>query len=154
MQLSDALDHGQPQADPAGGCRPGRVGPVEAVEDARQVLGRDGVDMLPGDVLTWCLVSAAALAAGTLSAVTGFGGAAILLPLLVAAFGPREAVPILAVAQLIGNGSRVWFNRRELDWRVAGCFALGAAPAAVEFPKKNGHQVKGHSDCSYSAGDT
>jgi uncharacterized membrane protein YfcA len=62
--------------------------------------------------------------------VTGFGGAAVLLPVLVAAFGVREAVPILTVAQLIGNGSRVWFNRRELDWRVVVWFALGAVPLA------------------------
>lgn len=66
-----------------------------------------------------------------LAAVTGFGGAAVLLPVLVAIFGMREAVPILTVAQLIGNGSRVWFNRRELDWRVVLWFALGAVPLAL-----------------------
>jgi uncharacterized protein len=63
-------------------------------------------------------------------AVTGFGGAAVLLPLLVWSFGVREAIPILTVAQLIGNGSRVWFNRRELDWRVVAWFALGGVPMA------------------------
>lgn len=73
----------------------------------------------------------ATLIAGTLSAVTGFGGAAILLPLLVGMFGPREAIPVLTVAQLIGNASRAWFNRRELDFRVVTWFALGAVPAAV-----------------------
>lgn len=52
-------------------------------------------------------------------------------PFLVASFGVRDAVPILTVAQLIGNGSRVAFNRRELDWRVVGWFAVGAVPAAV-----------------------
>jgi uncharacterized membrane protein YfcA len=73
----------------------------------------------------------ATLVAGTLAAVSGFGGAAILLPLLVAAFGVREAIPILTVAQLIGNASRVWFNRREVDWPVVGWFSLGAVPAAI-----------------------
>lgn len=72
-----------------------------------------------------------ALLASTLAGVTGFGGAAVLLPALVAFFGIREAIPILTVAQLIGNGSRVWFNRRELDWRVVGWFALGAVPLAL-----------------------
>ena len=57
------------------------------------------------------LLAIGTLVAGTLSAVTGFGGAAILLPLLVAAFGVRDAIPILTVAQLIGNASRVCFNR-------------------------------------------
>jgi hypothetical protein len=66
-----------------------------------------------------------------LAAVTGFGGAAVLLPMLVLVFGVREAIPILTVAQLIGNGSRVWFNRRELDWKVVSWFALGGVPTAI-----------------------
>ena len=69
--------------------------------------------------------------AATLAAVTGFGGAAVLLPVLVWSFGVREAVPILTVAQLIGNGSRVWFNRRELDWKVVGWFSVGGVPMAI-----------------------
>ncbi|PWU24179.1 MAG: hypothetical protein C5B48_07350 [Candidatus Rokuibacteriota bacterium] len=78
----------------------------------------------------WLLVGAAALVASTLAAVAGFGGAAVLLPVLVVAFGVRDAVPILTVAQLIGNGSRVWFNRDQLDLRVVGWFAAGGVPLA------------------------
>jgi uncharacterized membrane protein YfcA len=76
-------------------------------------------------------IAGVALVASTLAAVSGFGGAAVLLPILVASFGMREAIPILTVAQLIGNGSRVWFNRRELDWRVVAWFALGGIPLAL-----------------------
>lgn len=76
------------------------------------------------------LLALVAFVASTLAAVTGFGGAAVLLPVLVAVFGVRDAIPILTVAQLIGNGSRVWFNRRELDWAVVGWFALGGVPLA------------------------
>jgi uncharacterized membrane protein YfcA len=82
------------------------------------------------DVAGWLLVGAVALVAATLAAVTGFGGAAVLLPVLVIAFGVRDAVPILTVAQLIGNGSRVWFNRDQLDLRVVGWFAAGGVPLA------------------------
>jgi hypothetical protein len=77
------------------------------------------------------LVGPAALVASTLAAVTGFGGAAVLLPVLVLAFGVRDAVPILTVAQLIGNGSRVWFNRADLNYRVVAWFALGGVPLAL-----------------------
>src|SRR6516165_5341001 len=77
------------------------------------------------------LLVAVAIFAAALAAITGFGGAAVLLTMLVFVFGVREAIPILTVAQLIGNGSRVWFNRRELDWRVAAWFALGGAPMAL-----------------------
>ncbi|MGH2463765.1 MAG: sulfite exporter TauE/SafE family protein [Candidatus Limnocylindria bacterium] len=77
------------------------------------------------------LLTVAALAASTLAAVAGFGGAAILLPVLVALFGPRDAIPILTVAQLIGNGSRVVINRDAVDRRIVGWFALGGVPAAL-----------------------
>jgi uncharacterized membrane protein YfcA len=77
------------------------------------------------------MLALAALAASTLAAITGFGGAAVLLPVLIAVFGVREAVPILTVAQLIGNASRVWFNRRDLNWRVVAWFALGGVPMAL-----------------------
>jgi uncharacterized membrane protein YfcA len=77
------------------------------------------------------VVALVALLASTLAGVTGFGGAAVLLPVLVVVFGARAAVPILTVAQLAGNGSRVWFNRRELDYRVVGWFALGGVPLAL-----------------------
>jgi uncharacterized membrane protein YfcA len=79
----------------------------------------------------WVLLAGAGLAASTLAAVAGFGGAAVLLPALVAVFGVRAAVPILTVAQLIGNGSRVWFNRRLVEPRVVAWFALGAVPLAL-----------------------
>jgi uncharacterized membrane protein YfcA len=72
-----------------------------------------------------------ALAASTVAAVAGFGGAVVLLPVLIWVFGARDAVPILTVAQLVGNLSRVFFNRRELVWPIAGWFAVGAVPSSV-----------------------
>lgn len=83
------------------------------------------------EALRLALLALVAFIAALLAAVTGFGGAAVLLPMLVFVFGVREAIPILTVAQLIGNASRVWFNRRELDWRVVGWFALGGVPMAL-----------------------
>lgn len=77
------------------------------------------------------LVAPVGFVAATLAAVSGFGGAAVLLPVLVVAFGVRDAIPILTLAQLAGNGSRVWFNRRDVDWRVVGWFALGGVPLAL-----------------------
>jgi uncharacterized membrane protein YfcA len=76
------------------------------------------------------LLAVVAFLAATLAAISGFGGAAVLLPVLVMVFGVRDAIPILTVAQLIGNASRVWFNRRELDLKVVGWFALGGVPMA------------------------
>src|ERR1041385_9313244 len=83
-------------------------------------------------VLTeWLPLGGAALLASTLAAIAGFGGAAVLLPALIAVFGVRDAIPILTVAQLVGNGSRVWFNRRDLAQPVVGWFSAGAVPLAL-----------------------
>ena len=85
------------------------------------------IDLLP----ELALLLAATLVGGTLAAVAGFGAAAILLPVLVALFGPREAIPILAVVGLVSNASRVGFNRTEVRWSLVGWFALGGIPAAI-----------------------
>ncbi len=83
-------------------------------------------------VLTeWVVLLVVAFGAATLAAVSGFGGAALLLPVLALFFGLRDAVPILTVAQLIGNGSRVYFNRRQVNYPIIGWFSVGAIPMAV-----------------------
>jgi hypothetical protein len=76
-------------------------------------------------------VGIAALVSFTLAAVAGFGGGVVMLPVIVWAFGVRDAIPILTIAQLMSNSSRVWFNRSELSLPVVRWFALGAMPAAV-----------------------
>lgn len=77
------------------------------------------------------MLVAAALLASTMAAVTGTGGGILLLPVMVWMFGVRDAVPMYAVAQLIGNVSRVWLNLKEIRFRIFGWFSLGAVPLAV-----------------------
>jgi uncharacterized protein len=75
--------------------------------------------------------SAAAYGLALLSAVAGFGGGVLLLPVFTVLFGLRAAVPMLTLTQLSSNGSRVWLNRDQLRWPLVGWFALGAVPFAV-----------------------
>jgi uncharacterized protein len=77
------------------------------------------------------LVAAAAFALALLSAVAGFGGGVLLLPVFTVLFGLRVAVPMLTLTQLSSNGSRAWLNCRELRWLLIGWFSLGAVPCAV-----------------------
>jgi uncharacterized membrane protein YfcA len=77
------------------------------------------------------LLLAAGLVASMVAAVAGFGGAAVLLPVLVLVVGPRNAIPVLTIAQLIGNGSRVALNWDEIERPIVGWFAIGAVPAAL-----------------------
>ena len=82
-------------------------------------------------MLRWLVTGAAALLASVLSGVAGFGGAMIFLPFLAAIYGVRASVPILTVSVLLGNASRVYFNRRELDLKLVGLFSLGSLPSAI-----------------------
>jgi len=77
------------------------------------------------------LILAVGLAAGTLSGIVGFGSSIMLMPVLVIVFGPREAVPIMAIASLMANVSRVVVWRREIDWRTVGAYAATGIPGAA-----------------------
>jgi uncharacterized membrane protein YfcA len=82
-------------------------------------------------VLLLAGASAAAFTLALLSAVAGFGGGVLLLPVFTALFGLRVAVPMLTLTQLSSNASRAWLNRRDLHWRLIGWFAAGAVPLAI-----------------------
>jgi uncharacterized membrane protein YfcA len=84
-----------------------------------------------GLLLTVFAASVAAFGLALLSAVAGFGGGVLLLPVFTVLFGLRAAVPMLTLTQLSSNGSRVWLNRRDVRWPLVGWFALGAVPCAV-----------------------
>ncbi|MGC3984283.1 MAG: sulfite exporter TauE/SafE family protein [Pseudorhodoferax sp.] len=71
------------------------------------------------------------LVAGAVSGVLGTGSSVLLLPVLVHAFGPRQAVPIMAVAAVVGNAARVLAWWRLVDWRAVCAYALPGAPAAA-----------------------
>lgn len=81
--------------------------------------------------MIWLFILAVGFLAGTIGGVIGFGGSTILLPVLVFAFGPLDAVPIMGVAALIANFSRVAVWWRVVDWRAAGAYAATAVPAVV-----------------------
>jgi uncharacterized membrane protein YfcA len=71
------------------------------------------------------------LIASIVAAIAGTGGGIILLPVLVAVFGVREAIPMYAVAQLIGNLSRVTLNRQLVLFPVVFWFCVGAIPFSI-----------------------
>jgi len=82
-------------------------------------------------VLTYALVLVVGFVAGTVSGIVGTGATVILLPILVYVFGPREAVPIMAVVALMSNFAKITSWWREIDWRACAAYALGGAPAAA-----------------------
>ena len=71
------------------------------------------------------------LLAGTVGGMVGFGTSIMLMPALVLVFGPREAVPIMAIASILANASRVAAWWREVDWRATLAYSVTGIPAAV-----------------------
>ena len=88
--------------------------------------------------------------AAAISAAAGFGGALLLLPLLTRTIGTTMAVPVLTLAQLIGNLSRVSMGYKKIAWKPVLIFTAGAVPAAmlgawsfVEVPKDMATRIIG-----------
>jgi uncharacterized membrane protein YfcA len=79
----------------------------------------------------YLFVCAVGLVAGTISGIVGTGSSIMLVPVLVYAFGPKEAVPIMAVAAVMANLSRILAWWREVDWRACLAYALPGIPFAA-----------------------
>lgn len=77
------------------------------------------------------VLAALAVATSVLSAMVGMAGGAVLLTVMLLYLDPLVAIPLHAVTQLLANGSRAWFQRREVRWRVVGWYALPLLPAAA-----------------------
>jgi uncharacterized membrane protein YfcA len=69
--------------------------------------------------------------AGTLGGMIGFGSSIMLMPALVLMYGPREAVPVMAVAALLANASRVVIWWREINWSAFAAYSVTGVPAAA-----------------------
>jgi len=76
-------------------------------------------------------ILAVGLVAGTLGGIVGFGSSIMLMPVLVIAYGPIQAVPIMAIAAILANASRIAVWWRAVDWRAAAAYAITGVPAAV-----------------------
>jgi uncharacterized membrane protein YfcA len=79
----------------------------------------------------YLLVLCVGLLAGTLSGVVGTGSSMMLMPVLVMLFGPQQAVPIMAIAAIMGNFGKVLAWWREIDWRACGAYCVTAVPGAA-----------------------
>jgi uncharacterized protein len=81
--------------------------------------------------MDFLIILAVGLAAGTLGGIVGFGSSIMLMPVLVIVFGPLQAVPIMAIAAIMANVSRVVVWWREVDWRVCAAYSITAVPCAA-----------------------
>ena len=69
--------------------------------------------------------------AALVSGAAGFGGSLLLLPVVTACLGAEQAVPVLTIAQLMGNMSRMISGWKLIDWKSVGIFSLTSLPLAA-----------------------
>lgn len=81
--------------------------------------------------MTYAFVLIAGLFAGMVSGVVGTGSSIILIPVLTYAYGPKAAVPIMAIAAILANLSRILAWWREVDWRAFAAYSVPGIPAAA-----------------------
>lgn len=82
-------------------------------------------------MIAYFFVLVAGLCAGGISGIIGTGSSIILLPILVFTFGPKQAVPIMAVAAVMANLARVMAWWKLIDWRAFAAYSITGIPAAA-----------------------
>ena len=81
--------------------------------------------------MNFLFVLAVGLIAGTISGIVGTGSSIMLMPVLIYQYGPKQAVPIMAIAAVMANLSRIFAWWRDVDWRAGTAYSLTAVPAAA-----------------------
>jgi len=82
-------------------------------------------------VIAYLFVLLVGLVAGVVSGIIGTGSSIMLLPVLVFTFGPKQAVPIMAVAAVMANIAKMTAWWREVDWRAFAVYSATGIPAAA-----------------------
>ena len=77
------------------------------------------------------VVTAAALIAGAIASVAGFGIGSLLTPLFALQTGTKLAVAAVAIPHFVGTLQRYWLLRRHVDRRVLLGFGLASAAGGL-----------------------
>ena len=67
----------------------------------------------------------------TLSGVFGMAGGLVLLGILLAILPVGTAIAVQGAIQIIANGSRAWFSRDYIDWKILSMICLGLLVAGI-----------------------
>lgn len=66
-----------------------------------------------------------------LSGIFGIAGGLVLLGILLLILPAATAIAVQGAIQIIANGSRAWFSRAYIDWRVLSTMTLGLMVAGI-----------------------
>ncbi len=79
----------------------------------------------------WLELGAVAVLTSVVSGVMGMAGGMLLLAVMLIRLEPAVAIPVHGIVQLVSNGSRAFFLRRQVQWRAVWRFAWPLAPAGA-----------------------
>ncbi|MEM8768516.1 MAG: sulfite exporter TauE/SafE family protein, partial [Pseudomonadota bacterium] len=68
-----------------------------------------------------------------LSGILGMAGGMILMAVLVSTLSVGAAMMLHGAVQAMANGSRAWFLRQHIQWRIIPAYGIGAALTLAAF---------------------
>lgn len=77
------------------------------------------------------LVLSSVLGTAAISGVFGMAGGLILMGIFTWALPVTTALTLHGLTQIASNGSRVVLHVKHVNWRVVGCYAIGAAASML-----------------------
>ncbi|MCO8050629.1 TSUP family transporter [Proteus sp. G2672] len=82
-------------------------------------------------IMSFIAVILLAILSGLISGVVGTGSSILLIPALTYVFGAKEAVPIMALASVMGNLSRIYLWRHSIRFKPLFYYLLPGIPAVI-----------------------
>ena len=76
-------------------------------------------------------LSVAVFLTSLLSGIFGMAGGLVLLWVLLAVMPVTTAIAVQGIFQMVSTGSRAWFSRRFIDWKILAQLMAGLAMAAL-----------------------
>ncbi|MCK0207515.1 sulfite exporter TauE/SafE family protein [Starkeya koreensis] len=77
------------------------------------------------------LLGLIALGGSILGGISSFGAGLIVTPFLMPVVGVKAVVPVMSIAMTLGNFSRMWVYRHQIDRATVGRIMLPALPCVI-----------------------
>jgi uncharacterized protein len=87
--------------------------------------------VFPLDWSYWLGLGATAVLTSVVSGVMGMTGGMLLLAVMLLRLEPADAIPVHGIVQLVSNGSRAYFLRKQVRWRAVWRFIWPLLPGGV-----------------------
>lgn len=89
--------------------------------------------MMALSVPALAVLAVATLVTSFISGILGMAGGMMLMGVLLALLPLPAAMMLHGISQFASNGWRALMNRREIDWRIVGGYAIGAVAMLAVF---------------------